>query len=150
MTKLDKINKFLESKEIIFAGVPRDEKKFGYKLFEALKKKGYTIYPTNPHINKVNGTQCYQNIKNVPINASSLVMVTPKQAATEIVKEAIEKKVEMIWFQRGSFSGDAVSLAKENGLITITGECLFMFLHPVKGVHRFHKFLRKLFGSFPK
>lgn len=150
MTKKEKIDRFISAKELILAGVSRDEKKFGFKLFDELIKKGYVVYPTNPNIDRVNGTQCYKSIKDTPTESKHLLVLTPKKVAKDIVAEAIDKKIQMIWFQKGSTTKEAVELAKKNNIETITGECLFMYLTPVKGPHRFHRFLRKLFGTMPK
>lgn len=32
----------------------------------------------------------------------------------------------------------------------IYGECIFMFMKPSEGFHKFHRFIRRIFGSIPQ
>jgi len=49
MATKKQIEEFLESKNLAIAGVSRDKKKFGYRVFEDLTSKGYNAYPINPN-----------------------------------------------------------------------------------------------------
>jgi hypothetical protein len=45
---------------------------------------------------------------------------------------------------------NTIKIAEEYQKEIIHRKCIFMFAEPVKGVHKFHRFIMKLFGMFPK
>lgn len=144
------INRFTATKELVLAGVSRDKKKFGHMVFKDLLKKGYDVYPVNPNIDKIDGVQCYPSIEKVPGNCKKVLLTSPADASEDLVGQCIKRGVEAIWFQKGSATGQAIDTARKNGINTIEDQCIFMFLEPVQGVHKFHRFLVKLFGTYPK
>jgi predicted CoA-binding protein len=52
--------------------------------------------------------------------------------------------------QQGSESEKAINYCNENGIDVIHGECILMFAEPVESIHKFHKWLWKIFGKLPK
>ncbi len=44
----------------------------------------------------------------------------------------------------------AVAFCQEHGIQVIPGQCPFMFLSGAAGVHKFHGFVRKITGRYPK
>ena len=87
---------------------------------------------------------------DLPASAINLYVVTPKVKTAQIIKEAIAKGIKNIWIQQHSDSAEALELAKENGINLIYGECIIMFISPKQNFHKFHMFIKKLFGRMPK
>ena len=47
-------------------------------------------------------------------------------------------------------SHKALEMVKDHEVNLIHNKCILMFAEPVKGPHAFHRFLNRLFGSYPK
>jgi predicted CoA-binding protein len=150
MTKLSTIRAFLEPKEIAVCGVSRNKKKFGRVVYDTLKEKGFKLYGVNPHMTKINGDPCFPDVSHLPGHVKNLYIVTPGKQTEEIVAKAIDKGISNIWIQQMSESSGAIDLAEKHGVALIKKECILKFAEPVTGVHKFHRFITKLFGMYPK
>ena len=146
----DQINSFFEGKKLAVAGVSRSPKKFGYHVFKELKDKNYSVLPINPNAETIDDEKCYKNISDLPTGIDSILIVTPKQETDSALKEAIQKGIKNIWVQQMSETEETQKIAEEYQREIIFGKCVFMFSEPVKGIHRFHKTIIKIFGGLPK
>lgn len=149
MTTLNEIQKFLEPKKIAIAGVSRNPKKFGGAVFKELKEKGFELYPVNPNATEIQGVKCYDSVELLPDDVNHLFIVTPKNETEFIAKAAVKKGMKMIWIQQKSDTPEAVQEIENAGIPLIHKKCIMMFADP-KGPHKFHQFLAKLFGGYPK
>ena len=150
MIRLQTIHDFLSTKEMAIAGVSRNPRKFGGAVFKQLTESGFTIYPINPNADKIGNTKCYPDVTSLPSEVDRLYIVTPKKQTKSILEDAIKKGIRKVWIQQMSHTDEAVNLAKETDIDIIAKECILMFAEPVAGVHKFHRFFKKLFGSYPK
>ncbi len=141
------IQTFLDGKEFAIAGASRDPRKFGRAVFDDLRKKGYTLYPVHHQADQIDGVSCYPDVHSLPGKVKKLLILTPASATAELVKQAGERGIREIWIQQKSASPEALDLAGKHDIRLIHGECIFMYAEPVKGVHKFHRFLSQLFGS---
>ncbi len=149
MIKLKQITDFLESELVAIAGVSRNQKKFGYIAFKELKDKGLNIIPINPHADEIYGTKVFKSISDLPQEVNSLIVLTNKKNTEAAVKEALNKGIQNIWIQQMSETKQALKLLEGKNVNLITGECVLMFYKP-HSIHKFHRFLKKLFGNYPK
>ncbi|MEI7500162.1 MAG: CoA-binding protein [Bacteroidota bacterium] len=144
------IDTFLSSRKIAIAGVSRDPKKFGHQVFLKLKEKGFEVYPINPAMDIIAGTPCFHSVDSLPLNVHSLVIMTPKKQTREVVAEAITKGIDNIWIQQMADTPEAIEFASSHPINLITKECILMYIDPVEGIHKFHRSIRRFFGSYPK
>jgi uncharacterized protein len=144
------IESFLSAKKIAIAGVSRNSKKFGYTVFQELSQKGFDVYPINPNTNSLGGTPCFQSISALPSDVRNLLILTPKDQTTGLVREAVSTGISGIWIQQMSETPEAIKFAEESKINLISKQCILMWLEPVKSIHRFHRNLKKLFGLLPK
>ncbi|MFC2137589.1 CoA-binding protein [Bacteroidota bacterium] len=144
------INDFLTPKKMAIAGVSRNPKKFGYQVYQELLKKDFQILPINPKADKIGDAQCYKDVTSLPDGTENLYIVTPKSNTTDIVKQAIDKKIKRIWVQQMSDNPEAIQLAQNSDIELIYKKCILMFAEPVNGPHKFHRFFAKIFGRLPK
>jgi len=149
MVKLKQIEEFLASDPVAMAGVSRNPKKFGFAAFRELKEKGMNIIPVNPNATEIHGEKVYPDIKSLPDNVRSLIIMTAKQKTAGIIKEAREKGIRQIWIQQMAENSDALKELEGSGINYITKECILMHYKP-HGIHKFHAGIRKFFRSFPK
>ena len=150
MKSITDIQSFLEPKEMAICGVSRNPKKFGRMVYDHLMERGFKLYPVNPNADRINGEKCYKDIASLPDHVDRLYIVTPNDQTAKILEDAASKGINRVWVQQRSEDEDTVRLARENNIDLIDKECIFMFAEPVSGAHAFHRFFRRLFGSYPK
>ena len=150
MTSLATIESFLSTKKLAIAGASRNPKKFGRVVYDTMKQKGFTVYGVNPHTESLNGDPCYPDIASLPAEVDRVYIVTPPEKTAENVQQALDRGIRNIWIQQRSDTGEALDLLKDKDVNLIHNECILMYAAPVQGVHKFHRFLNKLFGKYPK
>lgn len=147
-TKKD-IDKFL-SNEIAVIGASRNKKKFGYQVLEELLNKNYKIYPVNPYTDNIMGKKCFKTIASLPPSVRNYLIITPKKQTDKIVNEILNRGADCVWIQQKSDTKEAISLLTDANITTIYGHCIMMFAAPVGSIHKFHRFISKLLGKYPK
>lgn len=150
MVTKKQIEDFLSLKTLAVIGVSRDDKKFGNAIYRELKRKNYCVYPVHKELETYEGDACYKDLKSLPYIPDGLVVSANKQKALDIVKEAHQAGIKNIWLLLMSDSKEAVEYCTGNGINLIYKQCMFMHLEPVDSIHKFHRFVKKLFGRMPK
>ncbi len=140
---------FLAAKSFVVVGVSADRRKFGNAVFRAMREHGLSVVPVHRTLETVENEKCYPSVKEVGGNVEAVVTVIPPAETERVVQECAEAGVTRVWMQPGSSSERAISLAQERGIDVVHGECLLMFLEPVRSIHAFHRWAKKLFGRYP-
>ena len=149
MNDLKSINEFLAQKNIAVAGVSRTKHKFGNTIFQELDKKGFNAYPVNPNLDEFEGKPCFKNIESLPSDVTGIIINTKPPITASLIKEAEAKGIKNIWLQQGSADKKTIEDHLKNQSNVISGHCILMFMEPVKGLHGFHRWLKKSFSKFP-
>jgi hypothetical protein len=150
MTRKSDVDGFLKLKKLAVVGVSHQKTKFGSTIYHELKKKGFRVFPVNTHMETFDNERCYPDLKSLPEPVDGAVLVIPPAQTEQVVKDAAAANVPFIWMQQGSESQPAVQFCNDHNITVITGQCILMFLEPVTSVHKFHRWLLKLFGKLPK
>jgi predicted CoA-binding protein len=150
MTSLASIESFLSPKKLAIVGASRTPKKFGRVVYDSLKEKGFTVYGVNPNAEKLNGDPCYRDIASLPPDVDRVLIVTPPEKTAENISMALDRGIRNIWIQQRSDTGEALELLKDKEVNLIHNQCILMYAAPVNGVHKFHRFLNKVFGKYPR
>ena len=145
-----KIDTFLANKKLAIAGVSRNPKKFSHTVYQDLKKKGYEVLAVNPVAEGINGDPSYKSVSDLPDDVKHLLIITPKQETDAVLRESINKGITNIWVQQMSETADTIRIAEEFNIELISNKCIYMFVEPVSGFHKFHRTLVKFFGRLPK
>jgi len=143
------IDDFLASETIGIVGVSENKNKFGYIVFDNLKEKGYNVIPVNPKTNEVLGVKCYPSLSNIPIEPEGIVIITKPEVSEKIIDEALKLGIKNIWLQKNAENKNIIALADKGEANIIYGQCIMMHAQP-KGIHKFHRNVKKFFGSLPK
>ena len=149
MTSKAAVDGFLGEKTLAVVGVSRGGKKFGNTVMKELKAKGYRVFPINPHAETIDGERCYPSLRDLPARPGGVVTVVPPAVTEAVVRDAKDAGIKRVWMQQGSESEEAIRFCAENGLEVVHGECIMMFAEPVGSIHRFHRWVWKLFGKLP-
>ncbi|HOB82859.1 MAG TPA: CoA-binding protein [Bacteroidales bacterium] len=86
MVTLKQIEEFIALEPVAMAGVSRNPKKFGFAAFRELKEKGMNIIPVNPNATEIHGVKVFPDIKSLPENVKSLIIMTSRQKTAGIRK----------------------------------------------------------------
>ena len=151
---LETIEDFLAQKRIAMIGVSRNPKDFSAALFEELRKRGYEMVAVNPNAQEVLGQHCFARIQDVQPAVDTALLMTASNVTDSVVSDCAQAGVRRIWMYRaggrGAVSPSAVAFCHEHGIQVVPGQCPFMFLPGAAGIHKFHGFIRKITGRYPK
>ena len=149
-TSRQTVETFLASNAFAVVGVSADRKKFGNVVYRTMKEKHAVVYPVHRTLEKVEGDVCFKNVAALPAGVQSVITVVPPAVTVSVVKECAARGVTQVWMQPGSESKEAVAEAEKAGMKVISGECILMFIEPVESFHKFHRFVMKIVGRYPK
>jgi len=151
---LETIEEFLAQKRLAMIGVSRNPKDFSAVLFEEFRKRGYEMVAVNPNATEVLGQRCFTRIQDVQPPVEAALLMTTSKVTDSVVSDCAQAGIRRIWMYRagstGAVSPSAVAFCQEHGIQVIPGQCPFMFLPGAGGVHKFHGFIRKITGRYPK
>jgi len=151
MITIDPIFSFLNFQETYaVVGVSKNKKKFGRMVFEELKTKGYKVLAINPTVKSFDGEKVYSSIAELPKEVKRVIILTAKSQSADIVQQALDAGMTHVWLQNNCETPKALELGKQGKAQFIYGKCIFMIAEPVKGIHAFHRSIKRAFGSFPK
>ena len=145
----DAINKFFKAETYAVIGVSSNPRKFGNVVYRSLKEHGLTVYPVNPRLTEVDGDTCYPSVLELPYTVHAVVTVVPPEVTTAVVADCARTNIRAIWMQQGSESKAAIEKAEYHGIEVIHGQCILMFMEPVKSFHRVHRWVNKMVGAYP-
>jgi len=151
---LETIDDFLAQKRIAMVGISREPRSFSITLFEELCRRGYDVVPVNPHTPEVLGRRCFARVQHIQPPVDGAMLMTSPAVTDTVVSDCAEARIPRVWMYRaagkGAVSERAVAFCRERGMTVIPGQCPFMFLPDAAGFHRFHGFLRKITGRYPR
>jgi len=151
---MEDITKFLECKRVAFVGVSRNPQHFSRALLREFAAKGYDPIPVNPQAAEIEGRKCFARLSDItpPIDAALLMTGAP-EATDQALRECHEADIRRIWIYKKVHDGHNHELVMEacrsRGSAVVEGYCPFMFLPQPGMVHRIHRFLMKVGGSYP-
>jgi Predicted CoA-binding protein len=144
---METIDNFLTEKKLAVAGVSRSGKKFGNSLVNELIKKGYTVFIIHPQADEIQGVKCYKTFGGMPERVGGVIVVVQPSETEKIVREAAAANIKKIWMQTGAESEEAIRYCGENGIEVVSKKCFLMYVEPVAGFHKFHRWVNKLTGK---
>lgn len=149
MATIDSIQSFLSQEKIAVAGVSRHKQKFGNAIYKELDSRGFKVYPVNPNIDDYRGQRCFHSLEELPDDVKAIVINTKNDVTLNLLKEAKKKGIRHVWLQQGSVDKKKVPALEGGEMNIISGQCILMHAGKVNGVHAFHRWISKTFGSFP-
>jgi len=150
MVSAESVRQFTAERTLALVGASRSGQKMGNAILRELKRKGYTVYPIHREAQQIGEDRCYASFADLPEPVGGAVVVVKPAEAVRVVREAKEAGIGRVWLQQGAESPEVVSYGEQEGIDLITGECLLMYVEPVESIHRFHRFIRRIFGRMPR
>jgi len=154
MTSMERIQDFLGRKRLAFVGISRQPADFSRTLFREFLARGYQAVPVNPEAQEIDGQPCFAHLQDIQPAVEGVVFLTSPAVTNQLVQDCAAAGIQRVWMFRGVGQGaatpDTIRLCEANGISVIPGECPFMFLPGGAWFHRFHGFVRKITGAYPR
>ncbi len=110
---------------VAVAGASSDKEKWGWKVFNEMKKH-YKTYPVNPFHHHIDGNKCYPSISSLPERPDWVITVTKPEVTEKIVEECSRLGIKNIWMQPGSESRKAINYCLAHNINVIHDACIVM------------------------
>ena len=110
------VEEFIAQKRFAVVGATDNHDKYGYQIFENLRRRGYEVFPVNPRLNELEGNKCYPSIGDIPVEVDVVDFVVPPKVTEEILKECKKLGLNRIWLQPGSESETAIGYCHDNDM----------------------------------
>ena len=143
------IDDFLKRRRIAVVGVSRNPRDYTTLLFREFLQRGYDAVPVNPHAAEVEGLACFARVQDIQPPVEAALLLTPPEVTAQVVSDCAEAGVPLIWMRRAADPG-VMEFCGVRGLRVIAGHCPFMFFPDARWFHRFHGWLLKLAGKYPR
>ncbi len=150
MTVKQIVDDFVGQRKLALVGMSSKQKKFGNTIFKELKSKGYQIFPVHPSADTIDGARCWPRLDALPEPVGGVIVVVPPAQTEKVVRDVVAAGIKRVWMQQGAESKEAVAYCEENGVAVVHGRCILMFAEPVTSIHKFHRWLLKIFGKLPR
>jgi predicted CoA-binding protein len=117
------ISDFVNRRTWAVVGASQDRSKYGNRVFRSLRDAGYIVYPVNPRGGKLEGTQVYPSLAELPEPPEVVDMVVPPPVTEKVVEEAHRSGLTRIWMQPGAESEAAIAYCHEHGIEVVHDAC---------------------------
>lgn len=118
------IKEFLNQETWAVIGVSNNTAKYGYKVYNQLKKAGYSVFAINPGLKSIDGDPCYPTLASLPKKPDAVSIVVPPKITEEVIRECNDLGITRIWMQPGSESKNAIQDSQEHGIKVIHNQCV--------------------------
>jgi hypothetical protein len=130
----DKVREILATAKVVaVVGASRNPEKDAGRVPRYLIAVGYEVVPINPSADHVAGVRAYPSLLELPPEVASRLNIVdvfrPPEEALEIVRQASELRrrygrPNVIWFQYGTWTSEAVEEAARLGFIVVYERCM--------------------------
>jgi signal transduction histidine kinase/predicted CoA-binding protein len=112
------------NKTLAVVGISAHEDQPNYTVPAYLKEHGYRIIPVNPNLDKVLGEKSYKDLLAIPDPIDLVLVFRRSDAVPEVVDQAIQKGVKVVWMQEGVVNETAAQNAIDAGLAVVMNTCM--------------------------
>ncbi|HHV65469.1 MAG TPA: CoA-binding protein [Peptococcaceae bacterium] len=100
-------------------GVSPNPQKYGYKVYQKLKKCGYKVYAVNPFYENIEEDKCYKDLSSLPEIPQVVNMVISAKKGKAVIEEAAKLGIKYVWFQPGSCDKELLELTGKLGMESV-------------------------------
>lgn len=112
------------AKAIAVVGLSDSPLRASHGVSAYMQTQGYQIIPVNPHIEESLGEKAYPSLREVPEKIDIVNIFRRPEFVEEIVDQAIELRVPMIWMQESVIHEKAAAKARRAGILVVMDSCI--------------------------
>ena len=125
LPRTDPVTDYLRrAKTIAVVGLSNSPLRASHGVSAYMQTHGYRIIPVNPQIDEALGEKSYASLRDVPEKIDIVNVFRRPDAVDEIVDQAIELKVPMIWMQETVVNEAAAQKARRAGIFVVMDQCI--------------------------
>ncbi len=113
-----------KAKTIAVVGLSASPMRASYGVAAYLQSQGYRIIPVNPEIKEALGEPAYPTLRDVPDHVDIVDIFRRPDAVPDIVRQAIERKVPVVWMQETVVHEAAAEEARRAGIFVVMDRCI--------------------------
>lgn len=114
------------AKTIAVVGVSENPARDSGRIYQFLKRVGYTVYPVNPRYPTVFGDQCYPTVESVPSPIDIVDVFRRSEDIESVVDDVLAAKAKVMWLQLGVVNVEAARRAEASGIQVVMNRCIAM------------------------
>jgi predicted CoA-binding protein len=122
------MNELLEiyrrARTIAAVGASASRGKAAHAIPAYLQSQGYRIVPVNPRGGEILGERAYPSLREVDLPVDVVDVFRPPEEAVAVARDAIAVGADVLWFQPGTHTEEAVRLARDAGLTVVAERCM--------------------------
>ena len=123
--KTDEIGDLLKrSKNIAVVGLSSSPLRPSHGVSAYMQTQGYRIIPVNPEIHGALGEKAYRSLLDVREKIDIVNIFRRPEFVPEVVDQAIQLKVPVIWMQEGVIHELAAEKARQAGIFVVMDLCI--------------------------
>ncbi len=111
---------------IAVVGASNRPEKYGNIIVRNLASKGYTVFPVNPHEERIAGIPAFPNLSAVPPPIDIVDVVTPPAVTRTVLEEAARLGLPAVWLQDGSYDEATLAFAAKAPFHTVYEACIMV------------------------
>lgn len=124
-TQIDSIGELLQkSRTIAVVGLSDSPYRASHGVSAYMQSQGYKIIPVNPTVESALGESCYPSLLDVKEKIDVVNIFRRPEFVPEVVDQAIQLKVPVIWMQEGVVHEQAAEKARKAGITVIMDKCI--------------------------
>ncbi len=121
----DPITELLKrSKTIAVVGLSDSPLRPSHGVSAYMQSQGYRIIPVNPQISEALGEPAYPSLLDVPGKVDIVNIFRRPEFVSEVVDQAIQLKVPVIWMQEEVVHEQAAEKARKHGIFVVMDRCI--------------------------
>jgi predicted CoA-binding protein len=112
------------AKAIAVVGLSDSPLRASHGVSAYMQTQGYQIIPVNPHIEESLGEKAYPSLREVPQKIDIVNIFRRPEFVEDVVDQAIELRVPMIWMQESVIHEKAAAKARRAGILVVMDSCI--------------------------
>ncbi len=112
------------AQKIAIVGLSPKEERDSNMVARYLMEQGYEVIPVNPGQKEILGQTCYKSLLDIPFPVDVADLFLNPVRVPQVVDQAIEKKIPIIWMQLGVVHNEAARRAREAGIKVVMNKCI--------------------------
>ena len=111
---------------VTIVGATDDTSKYGSVIYRDLKRKGFEVYPVNPHRATVDGDPAFASLADLPAPPTIVSIVVPPPATLQVLAACRELGLANVWVQPGAESPEVLAYLQEHGFNYMANACIMV------------------------
>lgn len=106
MKEIERFKKMFTPQTIAVVGASSNMKKWGFHILHHILSGGYEgkVFPVNTKEEEILGLKSYKSIKDIDLPLDLAIIVVPKEALPQVLKDCAEKRVNAVFVVTAGFA----------------------------------------------